>query len=918
MKQNGCNQSFLFFITVSLVLFLLASTFKLSALDPGKSIHQYVVDSWTIKNGLPANTVRDIAQTPDGYLWLATTNGLVRFDGMRFTVFNTKNTPEITNNRITRLYVDREGILWFGADYGDLAHIKNGKFKKFYLGRNIGGIIINSIYQDIHGKLWVGTFGQGLFFVEKDKVIRYKSPEGLSINVSIASLYEDSKGNMYVGTLDGLYILRNGKMEKKRFKNINQSFNVFSIFEDSESNLWIGTNLGLIRIKENKHFLFSKKNGLHNDYINAILEDVHRNIWVGTPSGIIRLKKREPDFFNIEDFFDSSVISCFFEDRESSIWIGTYGSGLKRLREGKFTTYTSREGLQNDFITCVCEDKNRDIWIGTVVGLSKISKGVLKIRSIEKAGVDKFIKCIVEDQNRCLWVGTKGSGLFRIKNRTIINLTEKDGLVNNNISALCVDSRNNLWIGTNSGLSSYKNGEVSTYTVKEGLLSNTIFYIYEDNNKNLWIGTLGGINLYKNGKFVFFKTKNRVPRTTVFSIYENTDDVLWMGTFGLGLCRYKNNHLCSITAKHGLVGNSIFQIVEDHQNNFWLCSEKGIFSVNKSELIDFCDGKRDKIQSIKYGNSDGLKDIDGRRYSLLKASDGRLWLGTAKGLSLINPEKTKLNKAHPPVIIEKVMVNNKVVLRNDRNSIFKNLNNIIFFFTANTFISPEKILFKHKLEGFDKDWVTVSQGQPRLAKYKDLPTGKYRFRIIACNSDGLWNNSGDSFEFVLYRSFYTTLIFKIVCILAFIIFCFSVYYFYKRYSALKSKNRKKLNLNPEKVEEYIDKLLYLLEREKIYRDEGLTLKSLASKISIHPQTLSLIVNERFMKNFSDFINGYRIKEAKKRLMDSDEHYRSILEIAFDIGFNSKTSFNRVFKKYIKMTPSEFRKKFKKESLKERK
>jgi ligand-binding sensor domain-containing protein/AraC-like DNA-binding protein len=918
MKQNGCNQSFLFFITVSLVLFLLVSTFKLSALDPDKSIHQYVVDSWTIKNGLPANTVQDISQTPDGYLWLATTNGLVRFDGLRFTVFNTKNTPEITNNHITRLYVDREGILWFGAYYGDLAHIKNGKFKKFYLARNIGGIIIKSIYQDIHGKLWVGTFGQGLFFLEKDKIIQYKSPGELSINKSIASLYEDSKGNLWTGTLDGLYLLRNGMLEKKKLKIINQSFNVFSIFEDCESNLWIGTNLGLIQIKENKHFLLSKKDGLRNDYITAILEDVHRNIWVGTSSGIIRLKKRKPDFFNIEDFFEDSVIACIFEDRENSIWIGTYGSGLKRLREGLFTTYTSKEGLQNDYITCVFEDKKRNIWIGTAVGLNRISKGVVKVPSIKDVGINRLVNCICESHNGSIWVGTNGYGLFSIEDGKIKNLKEKDGLVNNNISALCIDSRNNLWIGTNSGLSSYKNGKFSTYTAKDGLMSTTIFNIYEDKNMNLWLGTLGGIYWYKNGRFVFFRTRNGVPRTTAFTIYEETEDVLWIGTFGLGLYRYKNNNICSITAKDGLIGNSIFQIVEDHQNNFWICSEKGIFSVNKSELIDFCDGKRDKIHSIKYGNSEGLKDIDGSRYSLLKASDGKLWLGTAKGLSVIDPGKSKINKVPPPVIIEKVKTDEKIIFRYDRNTIFKNQNSIVFFFTANTFISPEKILFKHKLEGFDKNWVELNTDYPRLAKYKDLPPGKYRFRIIACNSDGIWNKKGDSFDFVIYQSFFHTFIFKIICVFVFFILCFYIYYFYKKSSILKSKKRKKLTLNPEKIEEYIDKLLYLLEREKIYRDENLTLKLLASKISIHPQTLSQIINEQMKKNFNDFINSYRLKEAKKRLMNSNESHHSILGIAFDIGFNSKTSFNRVFKKHIKMTPSEFRKKFKKESPKERK
>jgi len=414
-----------------------------------------------------------------------------------------------------------------------------------------------------------------------------------------------------------------------------------------------------------------------------------------------------------------------------------------------------------------------------------------------------------------------------------------------------------------------------------------------------------------------------LPDVSVTCIYEDPDAseggdrVYWAATHGAGLKRLEKDTVISYTTAQGMTTDFIYRFFADQRGNFWLMSDSGILRVSKEELNAFAHGSADsgdKINCISFGISDGLKSlefIDGfSRHSALKTRDGEFWFITKKGISVMNPEKIPINKYPPPLVIEAVFFNQQSIPlgRDSQTYVFKGITDLRFHFTAPTFLSPEKIKFKYQLEGFDQGWVFLSAGSERVARYKDLDAGTYTFKVIACNSEGVWNRTGVSMTFTLKPFFYQTLLFKAVILLILILLVAAAFYFYKKRPFEKKEKYKSSPLNDQFAAECIKKLNNLMEVEKIYCDENLSLHSLAEKLSIPHHQLSQILNEKLNRNFSDFINFYRIEEAKRIFRTAKGADKKITAVAFDVGFNTMVAFYNAFKKYTNMTPAQYKKK----------
>jgi AraC-like DNA-binding protein len=330
--------------------------------------------------------------------------------------------------------------------------------------------------------------------------------------------------------------------------------------------------------------------------------------------------------------------------------------------------------------------------------------------------------------------------------------------------------------------------------------------------------------------------------------------------------------------------------------------------VSRKELQELAKANLHKINCVLYGVSDGMKNPE-CIYSAIKTRNGELWFATKKGIAIFNPGKMKINKLPPPVIIEKIIVDRQLIPKNQDNPSFRGVSDIEFHFTAPTFTAPERVKFKTKLEGYENQWHLFSPSQKRIAGYSALPPGEYRFKVIAGNRDGIWNNTGDLFSFTIERHFYQGIFFKTCIFLSLLFIGIILFYFLKKHPFLEKFKRKykTSTLDPEKAERYLKKLFYVIEVEKVYKDEDISLQSLAGKLSIPPRELSRVINKRLDMNYSNFINSYRIDEAKTLLFDPGENDHSILDIAYEVGFNSKAVFNRAFKKFTGMTPSQFRK-----------
>ncbi|UCH94741.1 MAG: helix-turn-helix domain-containing protein [Candidatus Aminicenantes bacterium] len=909
-----------------LIFFLLP--FKMTALDPNTPIRKYLLDEFVVGRGIPTNTITAIAQTPDGYLWVGTPDELVKYDGQQFETIDQHLYTEETDTRINCLMADRQGALWIGVGEGIVRYL-DGTFNKFLKKYTLPKIYAKSMVEDMYGNIWIGTEHNYLYRYDHETFTLYDTASGLA-DTNIISLCADSKGNLWVGTFsEGLFKGYNGTFVPYDLERQTDQypFTVYSIYEDRKGFIWVGTSEGLFRVKNNIVRHFTPGHGLSNPFILDILEDRDGNIWVGTRSGICRIQEDPTGKISIDTFFEYTVdeghiaINCLFEDMEKSIWIGTVGYDMKRLREARFFTYSRKHSIPNFRLT-LYNTRDGDTWVGSMMGeLYRFKDGAFtRFLQLENPSEAAEITAIEEDARGNLWLGTTMRGLFQLKNGKLIHHADEDTeapLPRYPIYTITRDSKNNLWITTYlGGLVCYRDGVFKTYRTEDGLTSNWVTNVHEDKNRNLWIGTSQGLTILPGGQWHPQKIKTHLPDTQISAIYEDENSVFWIGAYNSGIVRLKEDQPFSYTTADGLGSEYIFQIKEDNRGNLWMSSYDGVLKVSKKELNDFAAGKTKYLNCITFSLSDGMHSVlcsSRYRNSIIKTQTGELWFATRKGIAAINPDKIKINKTPPPVVLKRIIFNYQTITGAQSGKSYKGIKSILFFFTAPTFISQERVKFKYKLVGFDKDWILLESDQERMVHYENLPPGQYTFRVIACNSDSIWNNTGASFGFTLKPWFYETLTFKISSGLMVVLIVLGTYYTLKKYFYFhKIKDKyKQSTLDPVKTETYVQKLVYLLKEEKIYKDQQISLDSLAQKLSLQPRELSQLINEQLNKNFWGLINSYRMEEAFQLLKDSKKNQSPILDIAFEVGFNSKEAFNRVFKKHTGMTPSQYKKKMRK-------
>jgi ligand-binding sensor domain-containing protein/signal transduction histidine kinase len=726
------------------------------ALDPQKVIGQYVLDAWTSADGLPQNTVIAVAQTLDGYLWLGTEGGLVRFDGVSFTVFDRTNTPEIKNNIILALHADKDGSLWIGTFGGGLTRLKDGQFTSFTRNDGLAHDIVRAFFEDKEGSLWIATDGGGLNRLRNGRFTSFTTKDGLSNN-KVMVIYQDREGNLWIGTYHGgLNKFRDGKFTNFTTKDGLCDDSIWTINEDSQGNLWIGTEKGLNRLKDGKFASFTKRDGLSSDIIKKVYEDTEGNLWIGTfGGGLNRLKDGKFTSFTATDGLSNNIVRTIYEDREGSLWIGTEGGGLNRLRDGKFTCVSTKQILSNDLTSAIFEDRQGNLWIGTFGGgLNRIKDSQVTSFTTRQGLSNDFVISIFEDSKGSLWIGTYGGGLNRFKDGKFTHFTTRQGLSNDYVFSTIEDKQGAVWFSTSgSGLSRFREGKFTSIVVNDGL--SNVFKIYEDRQGSLWMGTSFGLSVLKNGQLSSFTTNDGLSDNNIRSVYEDNEGNLWIVGDG-GLNRLKNGKFTSFTGKDGLFDGAALAVVEDYDNNLWITSHKGIFRASRTQLNDFADGKTSSITGETYSIADGLKtnECNFGSPAAFRSRDGRLWFATVKGVAMVDPNHIKLNTLQPPTAIEKVVIDGNAFSPRTNIEAPPGGGKLEFQFTALSFVAPKKVRFKYKLEGFDENWIDA--GTSRTATYTNIAPGKYRFRVIACNNDGLWNETGASFGFYLRPHFYQT------------------------------------------------------------------------------------------------------------------------------------------------------------------
>jgi PAS domain S-box-containing protein len=737
-------------------------------LDPSKAITQYTHDVWKTEAGLPQNSVLAITQTRDGYLWLGTEEGLARFDGVSFSVFDKRTTPAIGTNTISALLEDQRGNLWIGTNGGGLTRRDtSGRFFRYTTRDGLGSDVVLSLHEDRKGSLWVGTDGGGISRLRDGRFTTYTVRDGLPDN-SVFSICSGRDGSLWLGTHAGLSRFYGGRFTTFGHRDGLPNLYIKALYIDHEGNLWAGTNGGgLARLQKDGRFTtYTTKDGLSSNVIWALYEDREGSLWIGTGAGgLDRLHAGRFAAYTAKQGLSSNDVWCLYEDREGSLWIGTTDGGLNRLRDAAFTTYTTLEGLSSDVVLPVIEAADGSLWMGTDGGgLNRLKDGRVTSYTTKNGLSNNLVFSLCQERDGSLWIGTR-HGLNRYQNGRFRVYTSRDGLPNDVVMASYVDHRGTLWIGTRGGLSRFENGKFVTYTTEQGLSNDNISAIYEDSGGHLWIGTVGGgINELHDGMVTTYSTANGLSNNVIWSIAGEDDGTLWIGTNGGGLVRFKNGRFTAFTTREGLFDDVVFQILDDGRGYLWMSSNKGVFRVEKQQLNAFARGQIRAVSSVAYGTADGMKSREcngGFQPAGWKTRDGRLCFPTMKGLAIIDPAHPAAKLPPPPVVIEQVSVDQRSFSPSPGLHAPPGKGQLEFEFAALSFIAPEKIRFRYRLEGFDKEWTDA--GSRRAAYYTNLPPGTYRFRVKACNSDGVWNEVGATLPLTLEPHFYQTSWFYGLC-----------------------------------------------------------------------------------------------------------------------------------------------------------
>jgi signal transduction histidine kinase/ligand-binding sensor domain-containing protein len=768
----------------------------------------YGVENWQVEQGLPHISVTSVAQTPDGYLWLGTFNGLVRFDGVRFTIFDEGNTPALGSSGVVQLGVDEQGALWILTITGGLVRMGGGAFTRVMgndASLDLGGVYL---LNDSTHRLVVLNLKRELYRMEKGGLRPLDQRDRLRTSDEPCLLVGKSGG--------GAFVAQHGKVTRSlpataaAFPHPESGSNQIDLAigcatEAQAGGYWLGTDTGIYRLQQGRLSarLAPLPQGLKE--LTFVREDGQGNLWA---AGSGRVYRWEPSGvwqqFSSETGLADSHITCLFRDREGSLWIGTGQSGLYRLRPHVFHVYHTESGVESDVVTSVTQDHQGRMWFGiNGGGLHELADGRLK-RITEPALLRScpLVYSVLADSQDAVWIGLYGQTALRLHAGGATPYEFGDGTsALMTPHALFEDPAGILWVGCAHSLLRYEAGRFTRYTSRDGLSCDNVVALAEDRAGNLYVGTDGGgLNRRRNGQFTAWMERDGLADNHVSSLYVDREDTVWIGTVNGGLGRFKQGRFATLTIKDGLPSNTIGSVLEDDLGNLWLGSNRGIIRVSRQALNDYADGGRSPIAWHVFGLSDGLSTIgctgSGQPASW-KAQDGKLWFATIRGAAMVDPNHLPFNPLPPPVVIEEAVMDDRVCdlqrpgskaearnvagsqvpaltspmpgngVSNSSNTTFASAladppiltvpprtHRIEFHFTGLSLLAPEKVRFRFRLDPFDRDWIQA--GTRRVANYTGILPGRYQFRVTACNNDGVWNETGAALGLVLLPPWWMT------------------------------------------------------------------------------------------------------------------------------------------------------------------
>jgi signal transduction histidine kinase/ligand-binding sensor domain-containing protein len=746
-------------------------------LNPSLDVNQYAHKAWTVRDGFFKSGINRIAQTPDGYLWLGTEFGLLRFDGVRSVPWQPPEGEQLPSSYIRHLVTARDGRLWIGTNEG-LASWKDGKLTHY---PELAGQMVQALLEDREGVIWAGVNAgsNGRLCAIQSGSVQCYGEDG-SFGSQVLSLYEDSRGNLWAGAATGLWRwkpgppklypmpdpahqisalnegengailiamnggirqLVDGKTEPYPLPGFGRQFTPLRLLRDRNGGLWIGTaDRGLLHVHQGRTDGFATSEGLSGDGVTGLFEDREGNIWASSPDGLDRFRDFAVPTISVTQGLSNASVWSVLAARDGSVWLGTQG-GLNRWKDGQITIYRKGSGGLPGNVHSLFQDKDGRIWVSTVSGVLYFDHG----RFIPVSGVPGGnVHSIAGDGAGNLWISHQGQGLFRLFGGSVVERIPWAAFGHKeNASALSPDPvGSGLWLGfAKGGVAYFKDGQVrASYSVADGLGQ----------------GRVGGFQL-------------------------DGDGTLWAATEG-GLSRLKDGRVGTLSSKNGLPCDTVHWVMEDNDHSFWLYTACGLVRIARTELNAWVADSTRTIRDTVFDSSDGVRSHaagpGGYSPHVAKTADGKLWFTPLDGVSVIDPRHLPFNKLPPPVQIENITADRKKYETSLKEAsgnlrLPPLIRDLEIEYTALSLVAPEKNRFRYKLEGYDPDWKDA--GNDRKAFYGNLPPRDYRFRVMASNNSGVWNEAGASFDFSIKPAYYQTAWFQVSCAAAFLGLLWALY-----------------------------------------------------------------------------------------------------------------------------------------------
>ena len=744
------------------------------AQSPSLDVSQYAHASWKNSEGFTEGIIRAIAQTADGYLWLGTEFGLRRFDGVRAVTWQPPAGQQLLSSDIRSLQAARDGRLWIGTFRG-LASWKDGKLSHY---PELDGQVIEALLEDREGTIWVAGWAPSvgrLCRIQGGNIQCYG--EDGRFGSGVTPLYEDRGGNLWAGAMNGLWRWKPGPPTLHPMPDPAQR--IYALGESDDGGILIAKHSGLTKLRNGKTEAYPLPAVLQFQP-HRLLRDRNGALWIGAlvDSGLLHVHDGQADPFTTANGLSGASVTAIFEDREGSIWVATVG-GLDRFREFAITTVSVQQGLSSQGSGSILAARDGSIWLGTSEGLNRWNHGEITVyrhrpqrgvrgasqpasnprtvREISDSGLpEKIAESIFEDHRGQIWVGTQSGVAFLKAGRFAPVASVPYGVVH----SITGDGAGNVWMSHQEGLFHLLEADLVARIpwAELGRKEPATAVLHDARQGGVWLGFRdGGVAYLNDGQIrASYAAADGLGEGMIRSFYPDANGSLWAATDG-GVSRIKDGRVLTLTSRNGLPCDIVHWMMEDDAHSVWFYTGCGLVRIARSDLDAWASNPKQTIQAAVFDSADGVSSHrfpGGYSANVAKAADGKLWFLRLGGVGVIDPQHLAFNKVPPPVHIERVTADDKIYDATNGLRLPPRIRNVAIDYTALSFVAPEKVRFRYKLEGQNRNWHEVIND--RQVQYTNLPPGHYRFRVLASNNSGVWNETGATLEFSIAPAYYQT------------------------------------------------------------------------------------------------------------------------------------------------------------------